>query len=124
MLELGRQDGLKIRWAVMLVWVQIPLVVLINLKIKIMKDLRVKKLKGGKFNKRICWKNKEDKDRRIDFEKMPFFYIIPKFGFRCENKKLQYIIFGWLFWEISFYRDGYTNQISTDDECKIYRNLN
>ena len=32
MLELGRQDGLKIRWAVMPVWVQIPLVVLINLK--------------------------------------------------------------------------------------------
>ena len=27
MLELGRQDGLKIRWAVMSVWVQIPLVV-------------------------------------------------------------------------------------------------
>ena len=27
MLELGRQDGLKIRWAVMPVWVQIPLVV-------------------------------------------------------------------------------------------------
>ena len=33
MLELGRQDGLKIRWAVMSVWVQIPLVVLfINFK--------------------------------------------------------------------------------------------
>ena len=27
MLELGRQDGLKIRWTVMSVWVQIPLVV-------------------------------------------------------------------------------------------------
>lgn len=25
MLELGRQDGLKIRWAVMPVWVQVPL---------------------------------------------------------------------------------------------------
>ena len=29
MLELGRQDGLKIRWAVMPVWVQIPLVALL-----------------------------------------------------------------------------------------------
>lgn len=53
-----------------------------------MKDLRLKKLKGSKFNKRICWKNTDGKDRRIDFEKMPFFYIIPKLGFRCENKKI------------------------------------
>ena len=77
-----------------------------------MKNLHLTKLKGGTFNRRICWKNTEGKDRRIDFEKMPFFYILPKLGFRCHNKKLQYIVFGWLFWEITFYRDVYDNQIA------------
>lgn len=85
-----------------------------------MKDLHLRGLKGGgKFNKRICWKNAEGRDRRIDFERMPFFYILPKLGFRCENRKLQYIVFGWMFWEISFYRDVYAYQTDEDNECDI-----
>jgi len=88
-----------------------------------MKDLRLGKLRGGKFNQRISWKNTEGKDRRIDFEKMPFFYIIPKLGFRCENKKLQYIVFGWMFWEISFYRDVYPNQVSSNECCPFNKEL-
>ena len=51
-----------------------------------MKDLRIKKLKGGKFNKRICWKNTEGKDRRVDFEKMPFFISYRNLDFVVKIK--------------------------------------
>ena len=79
----------------------------------------IKSLRGGHFNKRICWENSKGMNCYIDLERIAFFYILPKFGFRCESKKLQYIVFGWLFWELTFYRDIYDYQTDTN-ECKHF----